>query len=174
MKRQIFFRLFPARISFAAVVFSYSLLAIAQARAAEIELTLQTRDPVTGKVILTTEKVDPGHVGVIAVDVWNYHWCKTATMRVDAIVPRMNKALDAARALGMTVMLCPSDVVDNYVGFPQREAVFALPKFPVPSVVKVTCPPVPDAGGCACGRERCAVNTDGTACIRRCTSGRRT
>ena len=42
--------------------------------------------------------------------------------------------------------------------YPQREAVFALPKFPVPSVVKVTCPPVPDAGGCACGRERCAMN----------------
>jgi hypothetical protein len=116
VKRQVLFRLFAARISFAVLVLSCSLLAIAQARAAEIELTLQTRDAVTGKVILTTEKVDPKHVGVIAVDVWNFHWCKTATMRVDAIVPRMNKALDAARALGMTVMLCPSDVVDNYVG----------------------------------------------------------
>jgi hypothetical protein len=70
----------------------------------------------------------------------------------------MNKALDAARSLGMTVMLCPSDVVDNYVGYPQREAIFALPKLTVPNVVNVTCPPVPDAGGCACGRERCAVN----------------
>ena len=127
-------------------------------RAAEIELTLQTRDPATGKIVLTPERVDPKRVGVIAVDVWNFHWCKTATMRVDAIVPRMNRALDAARALGMTVMLCPSDVVDNYVGYPQREVVFALPKVPVPSVVNVTCPPVPDAGGCACGRERCAVN----------------
>jgi hypothetical protein len=131
---------------------------VATARAAEIELTLQTRDPVTGKIILTTEKVDPTRVGVIVVDVWNYHWCKTATMRIDAIVPRMNKALDGARTLGMTVMLCPSDVVDNYVGYPQREAVLALPKYPVPVVEVVTCPPVPDAGGCACGRERCAVN----------------
>lgn len=126
--------------------------------AAEIELTLQSREPGTGKIVLSNEKVDPEHVGVIAVDVWNYHWCKTATMRVDAIVPRMNKALDAARALGMTVMLCPSDVVDNYVGYPQRERVFALPVVPVPEVMQVTCPPVPDAGGCACGREKCAVN----------------
>lgn len=133
-------------------------LAASTLRGAEIELTLQSRDPATGKVILTTERVDPRHVGVIAVDVWNFHWCKTATMRVDAIVPRMNKALDAARELGMTVMLCPSDVVDNYVGYPQREAVFALPIVPVPSVMNVSCPPVPDAGGCACGRERCAVN----------------
>ena len=126
--------------------------------AKDLTLTLQTRDPETGAVRQSHETIDPHHVGVIAVDVWNYHWCKTATMRVDAIVPRINRALDAARALGMTVLLCPSDVVDNYVGCPQREAVLALPLIPVPSVLSVTCPPVPDAGGCACGRERCAVN----------------
>ncbi len=158
MKRSMLFGLPAARISCAALLFLYGLAGIARVQAGEIELTLQTRDPASGQVILTPEKVDPRRIGVIAVDVWNYHWCKTATMRVDAIVPRMNKALEAARALGMTVMLCPSDVVDNYVGYPQREAVFALPKVPVPSVVNVTCPPVPDAGGCACGRERCAGN----------------
>jgi len=123
-----------------------------------LTLELQRRDPVTGAIIIATEEVDPKRVGVIAVDVWNFHWCKTATMRVDAIVPRMNKALQAARALGMTVMLCPSDVVENYAGNPQREAIFALPMVTVPKVVDVTCPPVPDAGGCACGRERCAGN----------------
>ena len=131
---------------------------MAIARGAELELTFQTRDPATGQIVKTLERMDPRRVGVIAVDVWNYHWCKTATMRVDAIVPRINQALQAARGLGMTVMLCPSDVVDNYVGYPQREAVFALPMVKVPTVVEVNCPPVPDAGGCACGRERCAVN----------------
>ncbi|MFM7102062.1 MAG: hypothetical protein ACKO3N_12920, partial [Verrucomicrobiota bacterium] len=128
------------------------------ARAAELEFTLQTRDPATGSIRLASEKVDPARVGVVAVDVWNFHWCKTATMRVDAIVPRLDRALEAARVLGMTVMLCPSDVVENYAGWPQREAVIALPQFPVPQVMEVTCPPVPDAGGCACGRERCAGN----------------
>lgn len=123
-----------------------------------IELELQTRDPATGAVKVTRESVEAARIGVIAVDIWNYHWCKTATMRVDAFVPRMNKALEAARSMGMTVMLCPSDVVDNYVGFSQREAVLALPIVPVPNVLEVTCPPVPDAGGCACGRERCAGN----------------
>ncbi len=135
-----------------------ALLAPSGARAVDLELTLQTRDPTTGHLVHTAEKVDSRRVGVIAVDVWNFHWCKTATMRVDAIVPRLNKALEAARALDMTVMLCPSDVVDNYVGYPQREAVLALPTLAVPTVTEVTCPPVPDAGGCACGHERCAVN----------------
>ena len=123
-----------------------------------LTLELQSRDPATGVIRTQTEEVDPRHVGVIAVDVWNFHWCKTATMRVDAFIPRLNRALDAARELGMTVMLCPSDVVDNYVGYPQREAVLALPKVTVPQVVNVECPAAPDAGGCACGRERCAVN----------------
>ncbi len=134
------------------------LAAIAPVSAPALTLELQRRDPATGAVILTHETVDPKRVGVIAVDVWNFHWCKTATMRVDAFVPRMNQALAAARALGMTVMLCPSDVVENYAGYPQREAIFALPQVTVPRVMDVTCPPVPDAGGCACGPERCAGN----------------
>ena len=143
------FNPFTQLIQRALLILALAISAECPAGAADIELTFQTRDAATGKILLTTEKVDPKHVGVIAVDVWNYHWCKTATMRVDAIVPRMNKALDAARSLGMTVMLCPSDVVDNYVGYQQREAVLAMPKLPVPSLVNVTCPPVPDAGGCA-------------------------
>ena len=128
------------------------------ARAADVTWRLQTRDPATGDVRVRTETVDARRVGVIAVDVWNHHWCKTATMRVDAFVPRIDQALAAARAMGMTVMLCPSDVVENYAGYPQREKVLALPKVTVPRLVDATCPPVPDAGGCACGRERCAGN----------------
>ena len=132
------------------------IAALAPVSVPALTLELQRRDPATGAITIQKEDVDPKRVGVIAVDVWNYHWCKTATMRVDAIVPRLNKALDGARALGMTVMLCPSDVVNNYVGYPQREKIFLLPKIPVPSLVDVACPPAPDAGGCACGRERCA------------------
>lgn len=144
--------IFRVLFALAAVVFALCPTALG------FSLDLQTRDPATGAVRTQTEEVDPRRVGVIAVDVWNFHWCKTATMRVDAFIPRLNRALDAARELGMTVMLCPSDVVDNYVGFPQREAVLALPSVTVPQVVDVQCPAAPDAGGCACGRERCAVN----------------
>jgi hypothetical protein len=142
----------PATIVWIALVLAWPGIADDPAAAetppaTPLQLTCQTRDPDTGAIRLTTETVDPKRVGVIAVDVWNFHWCKTATMRVDAIVPRINQALDAARALGMTVMLCPSDVVDNYAGYPQRERVLALPLPPVPSVVEVTCPPAPDPGG---------------------------
>ena len=133
MKKQNPAGLFPALVSWVFLALACSLLGGgAEPGGGDRTELANARSGHRDKIVLTTEKVDPKHVGVIAVDVWNFHWCKTATMRVDAIVPRMNKALDAARALGMTVMLCPSDVVDNYVGYPQREAVFALPKVPVP------------------------------------------
>ena len=155
----------PGRLMAGGALFAASLLLIAVPLPAQqspsgqmIELELQTRDPESGVIRTTRERVDPSRVGVIAVDVWNWHWCKTATMRVDAFVPRINEALAAARSLGMTVMLCPSDVVDLYVGQPQRERVLSLPSVEVPDTIAVTCPPVPDAGGCACGRERCAGN----------------
>ena len=55
--------------------------------AVPIRWSLQTRDPQTGKTNITYEQVDSSRIGVVAVDIWNYHWCKTATMRVDAFVP---------------------------------------------------------------------------------------
>ena len=136
---------------------SWVLILAFSCPAADIELSLQARDP-QGKPNVERVALDPHKVGVVVVDMWNYHWCKTAAMRVGALVPRMNRVLDQARGLGMSIMLCPSDVVDNYVGRPQRERIFAMKRYEVPPLAKVECPPPQDPGGCACGRERCVVN----------------
>ena len=58
-----------------------------------IELTLLERDRATGEPRESREVVEAARVGVVAVDVWNWHWCKTATMRVDALVPRIEEAV---------------------------------------------------------------------------------
>jgi nicotinamidase-related amidase len=106
----------------------------------------------------SVEEVDPRNVGVVVVDVWNWHWCKTSTARVGALVPRMNRVLSAARGMGMTVFLCPTDVADNYVGTPQVESALAAPLLPMPAGTPLQCPAAPDGGGCTCGRERCQGN----------------
>jgi hypothetical protein len=122
-----------------------------------LTLTLQSRGD-DGAPRTREARFDPRRVGVVVVDPWNFHWCKTATMRVDALIPRINRSLEGARALGMTVMLCPSDVVDNYVGWPQREMVLAMPLRAAPALHAIDCPAPPDGGGCACGHDRCVVN----------------
>jgi hypothetical protein len=123
-----------------------------------VEFDLQRRDPATGAIAITRERVESARVGVVVVDMWNFHWCKTSTERVAAMVPRMNAVLKAARSLGMQIFLCPTDVADNYVGTPAVEAMLAIEPLPVPVVRAIDCPPAADGGGCTCGKERCHVN----------------
>src|SRR5262245_6023351 len=103
-------------------------------RGAEIELELEARDPGTGDIRLTRERVDPRTLGIVAIDMWNYHWCKTSAARVAALVPRMNRVLQVARSLGIQVFLCPTDVADNYVGTRAVEEALAAPLVPLPRV----------------------------------------
>jgi NPCBM/NEW2 domain/Chitobiase/beta-hexosaminidase C-terminal domain len=125
------------------------------APAADLELRLQRRDPGSGEVRITTEKVAPAKAGVVIVDMWNWHWCKTSTARVAALVPRLKRAVDSARDMGMTVFWCPSDVADNYIGTAPYEAAFQVQPIPLPPLKELDCPPAPDGGGCTCGVPRC-------------------
>ena len=105
------------------------------------------------------EEIDTAKVAVIAVDMWNWHWCKTSTMRVGALVPRMNVCLEELRKMGVQVFLCPTDVADNYVGTAMVERVLAVPPLAVPKAMKVECPAAQDGGGCTCGPgHRCQGN----------------
>ena len=123
-----------------------------------LELALQRRDPKAGKVAVTKATLDPSKIGIVVVDLWNFHWCKTAAERVGALVPRMNRALDGARRLGMRVFLCPTDVADSYVGTPQRERAVAVKLQPLPKPLELKFP-YPRGGGHMCGPGiQCVVN----------------
>lgn len=123
-----------------------------------VEFALQRRDAVTGRAEITREALDPARVGIVVIDMWNWHWCKTSAARVACLVPRMSKCLEAARGLGMQVFWCPTDVADNYAGTPMVEEAIAVPRIPLPSAEVPSCPPARDGGGCTCGKERCRGN----------------
>jgi len=115
-----------------------------------LELELQRRKPDDGSLVLTKEKFVPSNVGIVVVDMWNFHWCKTAATRVAAMVPRMNHSLDVARQLGIQIFLCPTDVADSYVGMPQREIAVAAPRHPLPEPIEIPSPQT-RGGDCMCG-----------------------
>lgn len=121
-----------------------------------VSVTYQTRDS-NNQVITKAGKIDPSKVGIVVIDMWNWHWCKTSAARVACMVPRMNKCLDGARAMGMQVFLCPTDVANNYVGTPQRETALAVKRIPLPASLNLACPH-PGAGGCMCGADNCISN----------------
>lgn len=137
----------------------FLLLAAMEARAATLILDAQRRDTKSDATRVERVEVDVAKVGVIVVDMWNWHWCKTSTERVGALVPRMNRCLEELRKMGAQVFLCPTDVADNYVGTRMVEEVLAVEPMPIAKVRKIDCPAAADGGGCTCGPgNRCVVN----------------
>ena len=91
-------------------------------------------------------------IGVVVIDMWNGYPCCTGRGLFAALVPRMNRALAGMRALGATIIHAPSDVSDQYVGWPQAERVAALPRYELPEVRSIATPRFPFAGQtCLCG-----------------------
>ncbi|MCX6926609.1 MAG: isochorismatase family protein [Verrucomicrobia bacterium] len=137
------------------------LLLIPPLRAAEprvdpriLELQLQRRDPQSGVVSATTERVASTNVAIVMIDFWNYHWCATWVGRAGVMIPRMNQALVEARKLGMTIVHAPTDCSSGHAGTPQREAMAGLTPCPLPKPSDFN-PPAPwglgFSGGCMCG-----------------------
>ncbi len=138
----------------ASAVVSFLLAFVLPLWAAErvLEVDVQTRDPKTGAPILTKKKLDPSKTGIVIIDPWNFHWCITATQRVVAMGPRLNRALECARQLGIYVMWSPTEVASMYAGTPQRERAAAVACVDVPEVRKLpSCDFTAHVGECMCG-----------------------
>jgi nicotinamidase-related amidase len=97
-------------------------------------------------------QLNPDKTAIIVIDMWNSHWCMTASERVSAMVPRMNAVLDIARSLGMQVVWNPSDVVTAYAGYPQYERAVAVEHRQSPVVRDVPAAKfTASTGKCMCG-----------------------
>ena len=73
----------------------------------------------------TTWRAD--QTAIVVCDMWDKHWCPTATARVAEMAPRMNLVLKAARDKGVLIIHCPSDTMEFYKDTPQRKRAQAAP-----------------------------------------------
>jgi nicotinamidase-related amidase len=104
----------------------------AETPARKIRLELRQRHP-SGKAFASAADVDVNKTAVVVVDMWTSHYCRAATAATTALVPKMNRALDAARNLGMQVILAPSGYdLKIWEGKPQRLGITSLPYYPLP------------------------------------------
>jgi nicotinamidase-related amidase len=132
----------------------FTCLPMAGVAASPIGLTLQTRDRESGRILAANDSVESSRIGIVIIDMWNTNDCMTNAQRAAALVPRMNKALDAARRLGMSIIWAPTDVASQYAGTPQRERAIALTRYPLPHIVNFSCPfsvPTVRPDKCMCG-----------------------
>jgi nicotinamidase-related amidase len=115
-----------------------------------IDFPLRTRT--NGQPVERREKIDPRHVGIVVIDFWEYHWCMTCTHRVASMAPRMNRALDGARELGMQIVFAPTNGIVSFEDRPQRKAVKAIHDYEWPQLSDVKLKAGGGCGGpCMCG-----------------------
>ena len=70
---------------------------------------------------------DPARTAVVLCDMWDQHWCRSATARVAEMAPRMNAVIQAARRAGVLIIHCPSSTLDFYRDSPGRKLAQSAP-----------------------------------------------
>lgn len=94
--------------------------------------------------VVTEEKVmAAGKVAIVICDMWDSHWSRGAVERENAMVPRMNEAVGAARARGVTIIHAPSETIAFYAGHAARERMLSIPQVEPPADLLHDDPPLP-------------------------------
>lgn len=124
------------------------------ANAGELRLTLRSRyQPFKGSKewVETTfqQSLQADKTFLVICDMWDKHWCRGATGRVNVLAERMVPVLSAARTKGILIVHAPSETMGYYRDTPQRQRVLALPRPVLRSSLPLTDPPLPidDSGG---------------------------
>ncbi len=95
------------------------------------------------QAVAAEQRLPAGRVALLLCDVWDAHWSRGASERVNALVPRLNDVVRAARELGVRIIHAPSDVIEFYAGTPARNRALDLPPTEAPPPLPHDDPPLP-------------------------------
>jgi nicotinamidase-related amidase len=87
--------------------------------------------------------IPAAQTAIIICDMWDNHWSRGASERVEAMAPRMNEVLKTARAKGVHIIHAPSDTMNSYTDHPARRRLRAAPYIAPPTEGERTAPPLP-------------------------------
>ena len=87
--------------------------------------------------------LEPGRLAIIVCDMWDRHWSRGASERVDEMVPRMNGVLLTARSRGVSIIHAPSDTLGFYADHPARRRMIGIDPLAPPPDQLHSEPPLP-------------------------------
>jgi nicotinamidase-related amidase len=104
-----------------------------------------------GVPVAFSAKINPAKTAVVVCDMWDDHWCKSASARCAELAKSADPVLKACREKGMTIIHCPSDTMNFYEDHPARKRTLAVKKVEPPKAKDLPNPPLPvddSDGGC--------------------------
>lgn len=96
-------------------------------------------------------RLDPARTAMVLCDMWDRHWCSGANGRVAVLADKMQLVVEAARRSGVLIVHAPSDTMDFYKDYPQRQAILRIARSEAPTPKQIDAPPLPiddSRGGC--------------------------
>ncbi len=90
-------------------------------------------------------------IALVVCDMWDKHWCRGASERVDVLAKKMAPVVELARSKGVLVVHAPSETMDFYKDTPQRRRIAELPRAELRPSLALTDQPLPiddSNGGC--------------------------
>lgn len=123
---------------------------------ADMHLTLRSRVEAfkgsgEGQSVSFQYTLPVSRTALILCDMWDRHWCETASRRVDALAHKMSPVVDLARKQGILIIHAPSETMDFYKDHPARLKIIHFPQVQPPEPLPLTEPPLPiddSDGGC--------------------------
>ncbi|MFQ5733762.1 MAG: isochorismatase family protein [Planctomycetaceae bacterium] len=98
-------------------------------------ITLTPKKRYSWKPLVKTVEWNASETAIIICDMWDNHYCKSSAQRVDAMAPKMNRVITAARNHGVMIIHAPSSCMDKYADTPYRkrmqQAKFHKPPVPL-------------------------------------------
>ncbi len=113
-----------------------------------ITTTVATKKSVPQNVVY---EIDPAKTAVVVCDMWDDHWCQSASKRCAELAKQAEPVLKACRDKGMTIVHCPSDTMAFYKDHPARKRAQGVKKVEPPKSKDLPNPPLPvddTDGGC--------------------------
>jgi len=95
------------------------------------------------EVIETPRALRARETAILICDMWDKHWSRGASERVEEMAPRMDGVIRGARARGVHIIHAPSDTMSAYAGTPARERILRVPPVEPPPPLAHDDPPLP-------------------------------
>ena len=101
------------------------------------------------KVTETPRTLQATQTAIVICDMWDKHWSRGASERVNEMAPRINSVVKAARNKGVLVIHAPSDTLDFYAGTAARQRALDAPDVKPPAEIEHADPalPIDDSDG---------------------------
>src|SRR5213593_866343 len=93
------------------------------------------------KEVTRLQEFPARETAILICDMWNQHWCRSATRRCDAIAQKVAPVIETARARGVTIIHAPSDCMEFYQDTPQRRRMMDVPYVEPPPPRPISEPP---------------------------------